>query len=423
MEQILRLKERVDIAIEIGESYYREFKSAMEGSPGNKRPRDCKEVCYDIAKTLVAFANADGGELFVGIEDDNSISGLLYTEDKISSILNAHKNYVLKETPLPVKRASLIEYDGKKIAYFSVEKGAAYVHLTAKGECFQRKDRESVPTAAETIQFAREEETSRKYDRQFVDLANINDLDLKLIETISQSMFKSMSPEKFLQYLELAEFDGSRLRLRSAALLLFSKQMSKWHPRSQVRILRVKGTEEKTGTDFNVTETGETNGNIFQLIEKSWELLRPNLTETRLSESGLFRTQVLYPELACREALINAITHRDYSLEGRGIEIKIFDNRLEILSPGKLLSSITIKELEELKGIHQSRNTYIARVLREFGYIRELGEGIRRIFDLMESSDLVKPKIESPNKSFVITLFCNCKTGAKRKTGLRKEGL
>jgi ATP-dependent DNA helicase RecG len=405
MEQLLKLKERIDIAIEIGESYYREFKSALEGPPGNKRPRDHKEVCYDIAKTLVAFANADGGELFVGIEDDNSISGLHYTEDKILLVLNAHENYVLKETPLPMKRASLIDYDGKKIAYFSVEKGAKYVHLTAKGECFQRKDRESVPTAAETIQFAREEETSRKYDRQFVDLAGINDLDLNLIKTISQTIFKSMSPEKFLQYLELAEFDGSRLRLRSAALLLFSKQISKWHPRSQVRILRVKGTEEKTGTEFNVTEIGETNGNIFQLIEASWELLRPHLAETRLSENGLFKTQIIYPELACKEALINAITHRDYSLEGRGIEIKIFDDRLEILSPGKLLSSITIKELEELKGVHQSRNAYIARVLREFGYIRELGEGIRRIFELMASNDLVKPRIESPNKSFVITLF------------------
>ena len=60
--------------------------------------------------------------------------------------------------------------------------------------------------------------------------------------------------------------------------------------------------------------------------------------------------------------------------------VKIFDDRLEILSPGKLLSSISIQDLEELKGVHQSRNTYIARVLRESGYIRELGEGIKRIF-------------------------------------------
>lgn len=405
MEELLKLKERVDIAIDIGESYYREFKSALEGQIGNKKPRDIKEVCIDIAKTLVAFANADGGELFVGIEDDNTVTGLPYSDDKNSLILKAAKNNVLNETPLPLKRVSLIEYDNKKIAYFSVEKGSKYVHLTSKGECFQRKDRESVPTVSESIRFVREEELSREYDRQFIDLANINDLDIQLLNSVSLQIFKSISPEKFLQYLELAEFDGNRLRLRRAALLLFAKHPTKWHPRSQVRILKVKGTEEKTGEDFNVEEIGEVSGNIFTLYEQSWELLRPHLIETRFSKDAIFKTQIIYPELACREAVINAITHRDYSLEGRGIEIKIFDDRLEILSPGKLLSSITIKDLEELKGLHQSRNVYIARVLREYGYIKELGEGIKRIFELMQSHDMVKPKLESPNKSFIVTLF------------------
>lgn len=122
MDELLRLKERVDIAIEIGESYYREFKSALEGPADNKTARDLKEICYDIAKTLVAFANADGGELFVGIEDNNTISGVPHNEDKISAILGAPENYVIKETPLPLKRASLVDYNGKKIAYFSVEK-------------------------------------------------------------------------------------------------------------------------------------------------------------------------------------------------------------------------------------------------------------------------------------------------------------
>jgi ATP-dependent DNA helicase RecG len=405
MEELLKLKERVDIAIEIGESYYREFKSGLDGPPNNKNPRDVKEVCDDIAKTLVAFANADGGELFVGIEDDNTITGLLYPEEKLSQVLKAHENYVLKDTPLPIKRATLIDYEGKKLAYFSVEKGTKYVHLTSKGQCFQRKDRESVPTASESIRFEGEEVISKEYDRQFIDLASINDLNIQLIETASHEIFKSISPEKFLQYLELAEFDGTQLKLRRAALLLFAKNISKWHPRSQVRIFKVKGTEEKTGSDFNMTEVAEVNGNIFELIEGSWAALRPCLTETRFSNDALFKTEIIYPEFACKEALVNAITHRDYSLEGRGIEIKIFDDRLEVLSPGKLLSSITIAELEELKGIHQSRNVYIAKVLRESGYVRELGEGIRRIFELMESNNFVKPRIESPNKSFIITLF------------------
>lgn len=279
------------------------------------------------------------------------------------------------------------------------------MHLTSKGECFQRKDRESVPTPAETIIFQRDEKDSREYDRKFVEIAKITDLDQDLLDSIAHRISRIMSPEKLLQYLDLAEFDGDNFKLRKAALLLFAKKSNKWHPRSQVRIFRVRGVEEKTGKDFNVTEVGEVNGNIFQLIEGSWDLLRPHLTDTKFSEDALFKTQIMYPELACREALINAITHRDYSSEGRGIEVKIFDDRLMIENPGELLSSITIKDLESLSGVHQSRNTYIARVLRETGYIRELGEGIRRIFELMKSNDMVKPQIKSKNKQYSITLF------------------
>ncbi|WP_374461894.1 ATP-binding protein [Chryseobacterium taeanense] len=405
MENILRLKERVEIATEIGESYYREFKSGYEGKPGLKKPRDISEIKYDIAKTLVAFANADGGELFVGIEDDHSITGLPHKQEKINEILSSVKDCVLKETPIPLKQASIINFDDKIIVYFSVSKGTDYVHLTSKGECFQRRDIESVPTASEKIIYDREEKLSREYDRQFIDIAKITDLDNELIEQVSRQISKIISPEKLLQYLDLAEFDGTSLKLRRAALLLFSKKSNKWHPRLQVRILKVNGIEEKTGEQFNVTEVGEANGNIFQLIESSWDLLRPHLTDTKFSQDAIFRNQIMYPELACREALINAITHRDYSNEGRGIEVKIFDDRLVIKNPGELLSSITITDLKSLSGVHQSRNTYIARVLRETGFIRELGEGIRRIHELLKSNDMVDPVLESRNKTFSITLF------------------
>jgi len=406
MENLLRLKERVEIAIELGESYYREFKSGYEGPPMDKKPRNFKDICYNVAKELVAFANADGGELFIGIEDNNIVTGLPHNDERLFAILDASVNNILKDTPLPIKRKNIIDYNGKKVIYFSVDKGTKFIHQTSKGECFKREDRDSVPTAADSIRFVREEVSSRQYDRQFEELATVTDLDLSLVQTVAEecTKIKNISPEKFLQYVELAEFDGDRLRLRKAALLLFAKNPNKWHPRSRVRILRVNGTEEKTAPGYNVTEVADVSGNIFQLAEDSWDALRPALSETRYSNDGLFKTQVIYPEPACREALINAITHRDYSLEGRGIEIRIFTDRLEVLSPGKLLSKLTIEDLKELKGAHETRNTYLARVLREYGYIRELGEGIRRMFELMKSNELIEPEISSPNKSFIVTL-------------------
>jgi len=407
MENILMLKERVDYAVQMGESHYREFKSGYEGPRGNKKARDFKDICRQVAKELVAFANADGGELFVGIEDNGEVTGLPHSDKDIKAIIEASKRYVMKDTPLPIKRQNIIDIDGKKVIHFSVDKGTKYIHQTSKGEAFKREDKDSVPTSINKIMLPRDEEQSRKYDREFEHLASMEDLDMQLLTNVAQKSvnIKNISPEKFLQSMELAEFDGDRLRLRKAVLLLFSKNINKWHPRSRIRILKVEGKEQRPAPDYNVTEAGDISGNIFELSNKCLEVLLPAITKTKYTDEGRFETRPIYPETALEEALLNAIVHRDYSIEGRGIEIRIFDDRLEILSPGRLLSLLTIADLENLKGVHETRNIYIARVLRESGYIRELGEGIIRIFDAVKERQLINPKISSPNNTFIITFF------------------
>ena len=111
-----------------------------------------------------------------------------------------------------------------------------------------------------------------------------------------------------------------------------------------------------------------------------------------------------FAEVTGREALTNAIAHRDYSIEGRGIEVLVFDDRIEIKSPGGLLSNVSLKDLKSLKGVHESRNAKLTRVLRELGYLREMGEGIRRMYQLMKASDLVDPELSANLETFVVTL-------------------
>jgi len=403
-QNFLKLTERVQIAIELGESHFREFKSAYEGPPQDKEPRKPKAVCVDVARTLVAFANADGGELLIGIEDDGTVTGIPYEDEALLLVLDSPQTHVHADTPLPTIRATKITYDRKSLLYFSVPKGSDSVYLTSDGRCLVRRDLESVPAASEQIQFSRAEIASREYDRAFVDGAKVTDLDIRHTGVIAEQISKGMSIEKCLQHLELAEFDGSSLRLRRAALLLFAKEPTKWHPRLHVRILKIDGTEINSGEAYNVTSDEDVNGNILSLIGSSWELLRPHLTETRFSSDAVFKKQIIYPELACREALTNAIAHRDYNIEGRGLEVRIFTDRMEIVSPGSLLSSIDIEDLRAHNGAHQSRNALISRVLREVGFMRELGEGMTRIFSLMHKNDLTPPLLESTNDTFTITL-------------------
>lgn len=401
---LLRIVERVQIAVSLGESHFREFKSALHGAPTQRNPRDVKDVAADVGRTLVAFANADGGELLVGVEDDGTVTGVPHEREALDVLLKAPQTHVHSTTPLSQIRVSRVDFQGHQVLYFSVPKGTEYVYITSDGRCLQRKDRDSLPIAAESIQLSRAERSSREYDRTFVDGASVDDLNLQLVYEVANRISKGMSVERCLQHLELAEFDGTTFRIRRAALLLFGRDVRKWHPRSRVRLLRIRGTVLKSGEEYNVVADQEVTDSALALIEAGWELIRPHLTETRFSGDALFRTQIIYPEAACREALINAIAHRDYSNEGRGIEVHVYDDRLTFVSPGALLSSISVDDLRARKGVHQSRNAFVARVLREIGYMRELGEGLRRIYELMQSSDLAPPDIESAAGHFAITL-------------------
>ena len=404
MTELLRLQERIALAISLGESHFREFKSACEGPINARRPRATNDICDDIATTLVAFANADGGELIVGVEDNGEVSGVPHNPEHVETMLAAPRARVHASTPLPSPRTLSIDYEGLTVLYFAVPKGTQHVHHTSQGRCLQRKDRDSLSIDSKSVVVSRAEQVSREYDRHFVDGATVDDLDLHLVREVGNQISKRMTAEKCLQHLELAEFDGNSFRLRRAALLLFAKEASKWHPRSQVRLLKVAGTELKSGRDYNVTVDEEARDNVLTLIESAWDLIRPHLTETRFASDSVFRTQIIYPEAACREALINAIAHRDYSIEGRGVEVHVYEDRLTLVSPGGLLSSIRIEDLKSRSGVHQSRNSFVARVLREVGYMRELGEGIRRIHELMTSNDLTPPEFRAEPDTFSIGL-------------------
>ena len=146
------------------------------------------------------------------------------------------------------------------------------------------------------------------------------------------------------------------------------------------------------------------NGNILELLTRGWEILRPHLVRRRFEgETGTFQGQVAYPEDAVREAFYNAVAHRDYSSEGRNIECYLYNDRLEMRSPGAVLSTINLSDLKRPTGVHDSRNANVARVLRELGYMREMGEGMRRIHALMAESELEAPDIVATEDGFEIT--------------------
>ena len=361
----------------------------------------------EIGEQLVCFANSDGGDLLIGVEDDHAITGVPHEEEFIQAMLRAPHTHVFRGQSLPISYAASLELEGKRILFFSVSKGTSQIYQLPDGRCLRRQESECAPIQFCDIQFARQEIHSREFERQFVDGASVNDLDLEELQIAANSYLKGLSVERYLQQGGLSEYAPGGLRLRMAALLLFARDVRRWHPRCQLRILRVLGSELGAGDNYNVKEDITEEGNIFKLLVRGWDLLRTTflVQRTQFAEGARFETRFVYPEQACREALINAIAHRDYSIQS-GIDIFVFNDRMEVRSPGALLSTIRVSDLQALDGAHESRNPLIARVLREHRYMRELGEGMRRIFESMEQYDLEKPQLLSSGVAFSV-VFSN----------------
>lgn len=406
MTDILVLQERINNAILVGESDFREFKSALEGRPDNKKPRLVKKICEDIAEALVAFANTDGGELIIGVEDDGSITGVPHSDDDIETMLNAPRTHIFDNQKLPIIYKLKLNLSGKTIIFFQVEKGTSEIYQLRDGRVMRRNEqRATVPASVKKLQFDRNEIKSREYDRQFADGAVVNDLDIPLVQALANDYLKGLTVERYLQQLGLAQYAVNGLRLTHAALLLFAKDIQRWHPRSQVRFIKVNGTELLSGEKYNVISDEFVEGNIFSLITKSWETMRPYLAfKTEFQANAKFQQKYIYPEDACREALLNAIAHRDYC-SSNGIEVHIFNDRIAIKSPGALLSTLTIEDLKSLDNRHESRNVRIAQTLKVNKLMREMGEGMKRIFTLMQENELNKPELYSNTVWFTVTLF------------------
>jgi ATP-dependent DNA helicase RecG len=175
----LLLPDRVANNIQLGESHIREFKSAYEGGSNNKKPRSVKEICREIGEQLVGFANADGGDLLIGVEDDGSLSGVPHSRTEIDTMLSAVTTHVYKGQSLPLTFAAPVALRGKTVLFFAVTKGTTQTYQLPDGRCVRRKDKECVPISFDDIQFERQEIRSREFERQFIDGASVTDLDLE----------------------------------------------------------------------------------------------------------------------------------------------------------------------------------------------------------------------------------------------------
>lgn len=157
----------------------------------------------------------------------------------------------------------------------------------------------------------------------------------------------------------------------------FRQTSSRFLSRARVRFIRYYGTEEKVGREMNVIKDVTFEGRILDQIQKTIDYLETQVKEhSYLGEDGLFKTDREYPKFVIQEMTVNSVCHRDYSIKGTEIQIKMFDDRLVFETPGKLPG---IVRTDNIRHTHFSRNPKIAEYLKAYDYVKEFGEGVDRM--------------------------------------------
>ncbi|WP_253280907.1 ATP-binding protein [Arcanobacterium phocae] len=161
----------------------------------------------------------------------------------------------------------------------------------------------------------------------------------------------------------------------------------------------------QVGTNINIVKEQTFDGSIPKIIRQVTTFIKTQIRDFQyLNNEGKFTVMSEYPEFAWFEGVVNALTHRNYAISGDYIRILLFDDRLEIHSPGKLPNIVTIENI-----LHQrySRNPRIARVLSEFGWVKEMNEGVKRIYSEMEKFFLEAPRYSEPGNRVLLVLENN----------------
>ena len=353
----------------------------------------------EVARHLVAFSNANGGILAVGIEDDGTITGFNY--DKANSINDfLYVPFSCCQGNLNVE-TEIKEVNGIQILLFFIDSVENNVIKTSDNRVYLRiGDKSKLLTHNEITQLEYD-----KGDRSFEDLiikdSSFDDIDTELLLKYKHILNTNLSLEEILESRSLMK-EG---HLTVAGVLLFSKYPTKFLPQARLRLLKYDGTKMETGRRLNLIKEINYEYAIPRIIENVKQAINFQLREFQyLGKDGIFKIIPEYPEFAWFEGIVNSLTHRNYSIIGDYIRVSLYDDRLEIFSPGKLPNIVT---LNNMKNTRYSRNPRIARVLSEFGWVKELNEGVKRIYDEMDGFYLNKPTYSEPNRNSVLLVLEN----------------
>jgi ATP-dependent DNA helicase RecG len=354
-----------------------------------------------IAKTVVAFSNTAGGKIILGIADKSSaIKGI--SDDQVMSWPDLIANVIYDQCyPNIIPEISMIPFEEKSLLIVEIFPGSLKpYYLKKKGRSkgvFIRVGASNRMADDDMIQELERQRMNISYDEQVLHQYTPDHLNLsKLSADFKELAGKTLDFSDFLN-LKLLKKEHHHHPTVGGLLLAPQKDLSEFEY-CGIKAARFKGNDMDEFIDHK-----EFRGALYDQVNMAMNFARQYIAKNGKIQELQRIDQYEIPLPAIREALMNAVVHRDYSLRGSDIKFAIFDDRIEITSPGALPKSIEIEDI--IAGRSEIRNIVIARFFKEINYIEQWGTGIQKMIRQCESAGLKAPHMIESGLFFKIIFF------------------
>jgi ATP-dependent DNA helicase RecG len=377
-----------------------------------------------IAKEMASLLNLEGGHILLGVEDDGIVSGLQRDPQEAEEwLMDAARTNV---QPAVIPFWEKLQWDDAKIV------GVVSLPADSPDKPYKAKRASvwvtQIRVGSTTRDATREEEARlyqqsglMRYDVKAVPGASLADLDRRRLVNYFRDIRIQDCPgeddedgwHRLLINTDLMVEDRGRAIPAAGALVLFGMKPNRCLPQAGITAVAYPGTEK----DYNAKERDILRGPVVALLSKNDEVVETGVIEralefvrrnTRLEawieEGGRRRERWDYPLEAIREAVVNAISHRDYTIAVTDIELSIYSNRLEVISPGRLPNTVTVEKMRA--GYRASRNELMKEILRDYRYVEATGLGVpRKIIQGMRRHNGTDPDLIEEEDRFTVRLW------------------
>jgi ATP-dependent DNA helicase RecG len=375
---------------------------------------------HDLAKHLVALSNLRGGRILLGVEDDGTISGLV--RDEIDEWVLTIARDKVRPPLIPHVQTVTDPGTGKRVAIVTVEAGYA-VHAMWHNKHFFyyiRAGRQSREASPEELSRLQQQRGTFRAELRPISGSSYEDLDQRRLIDYFQRVRGQQTPDRedrqgWVQLLSATEFlvEGVSEPVPClAAIALFGRSTARYLPQSGIDAVAYPGLEK----DYAAVERATLRGPLAPLLTPSRELVEPGLVDSAAAfvrrnvgvqaqlVDGVRRVEIPgLPTEPVREVLVNAVIHRDYLLAHTDVELSLYPDRLEVVSPGRLPNGVTVERM--LAGTRAARNELLKDVMRDYGYLEHMGLGVpRKIVRGMKEFNGTEPDFIVGEESLTVVL-------------------